>query len=453
MSKTEINSYDVEGKMKKLLITAIAVAILIGSALAKESVRAATSQAVVFNDIKGHWGESAIVDAVQKGYVDGYPDGSFKPDAKVTRAEFIKMVDTALHVSISNARSGDAWYVPYINAAVNAGFHQWSDFTSGDWNTPMTREEMARIAVRAATGDKNTDDKKWMYLATKAGLITGMDDTGTLGEDQTTTRAQSVTIIERILSIKGGQTLPSDKHAVSRAEVAWHGTNIYTMLPRYFSTKFQDRFDISKAQWDSSDGNYHEELVSYIAVDLDDPNDPFRNEIEGIKYIYPTYQDGVKGGRVDVAPKGAYAVFSKVKQVIKGQYPTSLFVDYGGSVSMSQIVPNDAVGNKRADWMQYYSAQESTNKIYYSKGSDLNTLSQWHIDKGLNPYYAKQFPSSGGTFYWISAQAIPKGDLFSYEDTNTVLRYTPNIAYMNNYGPKTFIVLLNGVADYTVTNP
>lgn len=406
-----------------------------------------------FLDLKGHWGEPVISGAVDKGYVDGYPDGTFKPNGDITRAEFIKMVDNALHVSVSETSTGDSWYVPYINSAVTSGFQQWSDFSSGDWNTALTRQEMARIAVRAATGDKNTDDKKWMYLATKVGLITGMDQTGTLGEEETTTRAQSVTIIERILSIKGGKTLSSDKHAVSSAEVAWHGTNIYTMLPRYFSPKYQDRFNISKAKWDSSDGNYHEELMSYIVVDLDDKNDPFRSEIEGIKFIYETFNDNRKSSKANVAPKNAYAAFSKIKQVIKGQFPEELFVNYGGSAYMSQIVPKDAIHNQRSDWQEFYTKQESTEQIYFSKGSDLTSLTQWHIDNGLNPYYAKDFPSNGGTYYWISGQVIPKGDFFSIDDTYTSLQYTPNVRYMKNYGPKGNGVLENGVTDYTITNP
>ncbi|WP_155702832.1 hypothetical protein [Paenibacillus psychroresistens] len=42
---------------------------------------------------------------------------------------------------------------------------------------------------------------------TRAGLITGMDDTGTLGLDNTTTRGQSVIIIERVFSVKNGTKL------------------------------------------------------------------------------------------------------------------------------------------------------------------------------------------------------------------------------------------------------
>lgn len=41
----------------------------------------------VFSDIKGHWGAKSIIEAKRLGLMNGYPDGTFKPDKAVTRAE------------------------------------------------------------------------------------------------------------------------------------------------------------------------------------------------------------------------------------------------------------------------------------------------------------------------------------------------------------------------------
>ena len=38
-------------------------------------------------DIKGHWAEEYIKKVIAAGIMRGYPDGSFKPDQPVTRAE------------------------------------------------------------------------------------------------------------------------------------------------------------------------------------------------------------------------------------------------------------------------------------------------------------------------------------------------------------------------------
>jgi N-acetyl-anhydromuramyl-L-alanine amidase AmpD len=45
-----------------------------------------------FKDIKGHWAEELIKKAYEKGFVKGYPDGTFRPDQPVTRAEVIALL-------------------------------------------------------------------------------------------------------------------------------------------------------------------------------------------------------------------------------------------------------------------------------------------------------------------------------------------------------------------------
>ncbi|PUA36979.1 hypothetical protein C8Z91_22850 [Paenibacillus elgii] len=188
---------------------------------------------VSLNDISGHWAESDIKAIVAAGYVDGYPDGSFKPNHTVTRAEFITMTAKAAGVKPVPGGDNKEWYAPYVAALVQAGIHQYKDFSSGDWNTPITRMEMARLAVRASdkslqSPEDSTDAKKFMFLATQKGLITGMAD-GQLGKDESATRAQSVKIIQRILDVSQGKKLEVDKRAASYAEVELTGSNVQTM--------------------------------------------------------------------------------------------------------------------------------------------------------------------------------------------------------------------------------
>ncbi|GMX61627.1 hypothetical protein Elgi_14310 [Paenibacillus elgii] len=201
---------------------------------AEQPKSAVESKAVVsLSDISGHWAESDIKAIVAAGYVDGYPDGSFKPDHTVTRAEFITM--TAKAAGLKPVPGGDnkEWYAPYVAALVQAGIHQYKDFSSGDWNTPITRMEMARLAVRASdkslqSPEDSTAAKKFMFLATQKGLITGMAD-GQLGKEESATRAQSVKIIQRILDVSQGKKLEVDKRAASYAEVELTGSNTQTM--------------------------------------------------------------------------------------------------------------------------------------------------------------------------------------------------------------------------------
>ena len=50
----------------------------------------------VLSDIQGHWSETTIKELSEKGVVDGYPDGTFKPNQSITRAEFAKLLSKTL---------------------------------------------------------------------------------------------------------------------------------------------------------------------------------------------------------------------------------------------------------------------------------------------------------------------------------------------------------------------
>ena len=167
----------------KSIIVLLALAVLFIGSLYQNEVEAAqdstasktgeTQRTVTahFTDIEGHWAQAAILDAVKRGYVDGYPDQRFLPNKEVTRAEFIKMAVTALKLEV-NASSKDVWYTPYVAAAESAGFYKVGDFANRNLTQYMTREEMSKLAVRAL-GHKNVEEKQWMYLASKDGILSG----------------------------------------------------------------------------------------------------------------------------------------------------------------------------------------------------------------------------------------------------------------------------------------
>lgn len=216
--------------MKRLRTTFTAA--LIAAALLGTSNAFILTAKASFNDVAGHWAEAAINAAVTSDYVDGYEDGSFKPDQNVSRAEFIKLVVTAMKLTVPQAKDGEDWYTPYVTAAKEKNIHRAEDFTSGDLNTQISRLEMSLISLRATREDMQQegilmDNDSVMFNATKTGLIQGLSR-GELGPDKPTTRAQSVTIIERILKINKGETLPVDKTALGNAEIALRGTNFET---------------------------------------------------------------------------------------------------------------------------------------------------------------------------------------------------------------------------------
>ena len=83
--------------MKNLIKMFIAVSVMMFSIM--------PSMAFQFPDVsENHWASSQIDELSDKGVIVGYPDGTFKPDDNVTRAEFASMAIRALgqeHASVA----------------------------------------------------------------------------------------------------------------------------------------------------------------------------------------------------------------------------------------------------------------------------------------------------------------------------------------------------------------
>ena len=73
-----------------------------------------------FEDVRGHWAEKYIAKAAEYGYVGGYPDGTFRPDANITRAEAFRIMVSVFGFETdgTNSRFADVkkthWLFPYI---------------------------------------------------------------------------------------------------------------------------------------------------------------------------------------------------------------------------------------------------------------------------------------------------------------------------------------------------
>ena len=63
--------------------------------LAASSAQSNASAKAAFNDIAGHWAEAEINAAIENGYINGYPDGTFQPEKSISRAEFVKIINSA----------------------------------------------------------------------------------------------------------------------------------------------------------------------------------------------------------------------------------------------------------------------------------------------------------------------------------------------------------------------
>ena len=110
--------------MKKVLSIVLSLVMVI--CMMPVMAFAATSNAA-YSDISGEKCEGAVNVLDALGVVDGYEDGTYRPDQTVTRAEMAKLIITALGVadyaSATNSSYSDMalaqWAIPYVEYATN----------------------------------------------------------------------------------------------------------------------------------------------------------------------------------------------------------------------------------------------------------------------------------------------------------------------------------------------
>lgn len=109
----------------------------------------------VLTDLTGHWARADILRIVSLQVAQGYPDNTFKPDQYLTRAEFSKMIVLALRINLTAASEVSfldelpIWAESYILTAVESGL--FTGYPDGTFRPQekITREEMAAVLARA----------------------------------------------------------------------------------------------------------------------------------------------------------------------------------------------------------------------------------------------------------------------------------------------------------------
>ena len=224
------------------------------------------------SDLEGHWAQKEVEAAVASGWVDGYPDGSFKPEKSITRAEFTKMLLDAIHLTPDSelvawmkvhAKMEDIWgnpteYTPklydmsghwltsqgWLDAALYSGMVVPDDYNGKNFRPEkaIARYEIALMTDRAlglvypasqpVEGELPFTDKEeildWMkgYVneSVKAGVLKGYPD-GSFQPNKTSTRAEAVVMIQRMLE-EMEEGLNPDITVVARYQEGWKGESI-----------------------------------------------------------------------------------------------------------------------------------------------------------------------------------------------------------------------------------
>ncbi len=206
--------------MKKQIIRFFSLFMLVVLLVTAFSMQ--VSARVVFSDLDPtHWCYNKIIDFEKKGYVCGYQDGTFRADRTITRAEYVKIVNNFFgykpnteNVAKFSDVSSDDWFAPYVNEAVARGYI--TGFEDGTFKPqdPIRRQEATVILARILGIDKEVypadhvdglaqysdseDVQEWARVAIHSysvyNFINGYTD-GTLKILQNVTRAETVELL------------------------------------------------------------------------------------------------------------------------------------------------------------------------------------------------------------------------------------------------------------------
>lgn len=164
--------------------------------------------------------DKPIIDVTyNKPYVGGYEDGTFRPDAQITRAELATMMARLCNGTDIAAGSyyssfpdveRDAWYSRYIGYLED--YNVLTGYEDGTFHPYdiVTRSEICAVIARAQKYDlvsganfTDIDDAGWaeLYIATLAnkGIVEGYPD-GSFGVGSLVTRGEAVAMINRVLA-------------------------------------------------------------------------------------------------------------------------------------------------------------------------------------------------------------------------------------------------------------
>ena len=189
-----------------------------------------TQGASTFSDVpSSYWAYAAISTLSGQGIVSGYPDGTFRPDNTITRAEFVSVMNKALKLQAYNPATPDFtdaspsdWFYGSVENAVYAGIVKGTGVRIFDPNEAITREQLAAILVNAlgqqseAMANMNsktgfTDDgsisgwaRGFVAVAVRDGLLKGYPD-GSFRPQGDATRAEACAMIENFLNHSQGK--------------------------------------------------------------------------------------------------------------------------------------------------------------------------------------------------------------------------------------------------------
>ena len=218
---------------------------------------------VNFSDIDGHWAESAIQKMADQGIVKGFPDGSFKPENSITRAEFATLIVQAFKLESKNGKvfsdTSQHWAKEFIATANAHGIVNGYNDSIFKPDNKISREEMAVMIVKAAKPQINSEflectdgdqvsswAKNAVATAYVNNIITGMPD-GSFLPLNNASRAEAVIVLNKGMQfILPASFMPAGNISANTSETASSVTSISIQsAPKKVSYTAGEKLDLS----------------------------------------------------------------------------------------------------------------------------------------------------------------------------------------------------------------
>ncbi|WP_168735519.1 S-layer homology domain-containing protein [Cohnella fermenti] len=233
------------GSTDALLANLLAAA---GQGAAGGAAASTSKDEASFADIQGNWAQASIEQWLKEELITGFQDGTFRPNAEITRAELAALVNRVIgytetaSVSYTDVPSSK-WYAAEVARAQAAGYMQGMGDGTFRPDGLVTRQEAAVLIARllrldtaasAAEADKFADRGSiatWAREAVGANVAAGTMqgyDGNVFKASQSITRAEMVVILERARAkfVQGDARATMDKAGIYGPETgtaAWDG--------------------------------------------------------------------------------------------------------------------------------------------------------------------------------------------------------------------------------------
>lgn len=194
--------------MNKFFKASFITSAVVASAVIVQPV-SASADSVKFTDVKEmHDYYADVYTLVERGIISGYDDHTYRPNAELTRGQAAKILAMALELEISPMTtssfkdvSNKHQYSPYIEALVKEGIIDgYADGTFKPQNT-LTRAQMAKILVKGFGLISEGDVLPFTDVTTKSGYYRNIQTLYTLG----ITKGNSATTFSPNAPVKRGQ--------------------------------------------------------------------------------------------------------------------------------------------------------------------------------------------------------------------------------------------------------